>query len=48
MGFLNEALKRPFSEKPYMLIVVGHPADNCQVPKLVHKTYKQVSTWFDK
>ena len=32
MGFLNEALGRPEHEKPYILLVVGHPADNATVP----------------
>jgi nitroreductase len=32
MGFLNAALGRPESEKPYILLVVGHPADHASVP----------------
>ena len=32
MGFLNEALGRPDHEKPYILLVVGHPADDATVP----------------
>lgn len=32
MGFLNEALGRPPEEKPYILLVVGHPADDATVP----------------
>ncbi|NNE92892.1 MAG: nitroreductase family protein [Verrucomicrobiales bacterium] len=34
MGFLNGALGRPASEKPFVLLVVGYPAENCEVPEL--------------
>lgn len=32
MGFLNQALGRPPEEKPYILLVVGHPAADATVP----------------
>lgn len=32
MGFLNRALGRPDEEKAYILLVVGHPADDATVP----------------
>jgi iodotyrosine deiodinase len=32
MAFLNTALGRPADEKPYILLVVGHPAANATVP----------------
>ncbi len=32
MGFLNEVLERPSNEKPYILLVVGHPGANATVP----------------
>jgi nitroreductase len=32
MKFLNGLLGRPASEKPMMIIVVGHPAENATVP----------------
>ncbi len=34
MKFLNEMLGRPKSEKPTMIIAVGHPADNATVPEV--------------
>ncbi|HSM11433.1 MAG TPA: nitroreductase family protein [Lysobacter sp.] len=34
MGFLNEVLGRPRNEMPYLLLVVGHPADDCRVPAI--------------
>jgi iodotyrosine deiodinase len=32
MGFLNEICGRPPSEKPVILLVVGHPKPGCRVP----------------
>lgn len=32
MGFLAEILGRPAHEKPYLLIPIGYPADDCRVP----------------
>jgi len=34
MKFLNGALGRPGSEKPTMIIAVGHPAENAMVPSV--------------
>jgi iodotyrosine deiodinase len=34
MGFLNELTGRPRTEMPYLLLVVGHPADDCRVPAI--------------
>ncbi|MEO6969070.1 MAG: nitroreductase family protein [Rhodanobacteraceae bacterium] len=34
MGFLNEILERPRNEMPYLLLVVGHPAEDCRVPDI--------------
>jgi len=34
MGFLNRILDRPVDEKPFLLLVVGFPADGCRVPRL--------------
>ncbi|MEL6474310.1 MAG: nitroreductase family protein [Pseudomonadota bacterium] len=33
MGFLNEICERPATEKPFVLVVAGHPADDAMVPK---------------
>ncbi len=32
MGFLGEILKRPENERPFLLIPVGYPVDECVVP----------------
>ncbi|MEM1150863.1 MAG: nitroreductase family protein [Pseudomonadota bacterium] len=33
MGFLKELCGRPQSEKPFLILVAGHPADGAMVPK---------------
>lgn len=45
MKFLNELLSRPANERPFLLLVVGFPAENCQVPKLYKKSLPDVSTF---
>jgi nitroreductase len=37
MGFLNKILDRPASEKPFLLLVTGYPAENALVPKITRK-----------
>ncbi len=37
MGFLRQILERPDYERPFLLIPVGYPADDCVVPKLTRK-----------
>lgn len=32
MGFLNKVLERPDNERPFLLIPIGYPADDCTVP----------------
>jgi nitroreductase len=44
MRFLNEILKRPENEKPFLLLVVGFPADKAQVPKIKRKTLNEITT----
>ena len=34
MAFLNDILGRPKNEMPYLLLVVGHPVENCPVPAI--------------
>lgn len=45
MGFLNEICGRPESEKAYILLVAGYPADDCTVPAITKKTLDEVSVW---
>ncbi len=37
MKFLNEILGRPKSERPFLLLVVGYPADDAEVPDIGRK-----------
>ena len=37
MGFLNEILDRPSNETPFLVLVVGYPADDCEVPDIERK-----------
>ncbi|MCK9996648.1 MAG: nitroreductase family protein [Candidatus Krumholzibacteria bacterium] len=37
MGFLNRILERPGSEKPFLLLVTGYPAEGAVVPDITRK-----------
>jgi len=41
MGFLERILKRPKNEKAYLLIPVGFPTENAEVPTLNKKSYNK-------
>jgi nitroreductase len=45
MNFLNTILQRPENERPYLLLVVGYPAEDAVVPEISRKTLEEVSTW---
>jgi nitroreductase len=46
MGFLNEILNRPpDAERPFLLLVVGHPADGARVPAIERKALAAISDW---
>lgn len=47
MGFLNDICARPPSEKPFLLLVTGFPADGCTVPRFggVKKSEDEFSSW---
>lgn len=45
MGFLNQLLGRPENEKPYILLVVGHPAAHCMVPNIRKKSLEQIASF---
>ncbi len=42
MKFLGRILKRPSYERPYLLIPVGYPADDCVVPDLQRKPLEAI------
>lgn len=45
MGFLNELLGRPESERPFLLLVVGYPAEGAVVPELERKPLGEIATF---
>lgn len=45
MGFLNRILGRPATEKPFLLLVVGYPADQVRVPDIRRKPLSKIITW---
>ena len=47
MGFLTEICGRPDHEKPVILLVVGHPADDCRVPAIDRKPFESVAVFVE-
>ena len=45
MGFLNRILGRPQHEKPFLLLVVGHPANSAMVPNISRKSLEEISSF---
>jgi nitroreductase len=45
MGFLNEILGRPQNERPFLLLVVGYPADGAVVPDIERKPLDEIVTF---
>ncbi len=46
MNFLSKVLGRPENEKPFLLIPVGYPAEECWVPDLNRKPIEEVAVWY--
>ncbi|WP_078085271.1 nitroreductase family protein [Microbulbifer mangrovi] len=46
MKFLNTILKRPTSERPYMIVVAGLPAENTEVPAIDKKPLEEIAEFF--
>ena len=45
MGFLNSVLERPSHERPFLLLVVGYPADDAEVPDIARKPLEAIATF---
>lgn len=45
MGFLNELLRRPDNERAFLLLVVGFPAPDAQVPVIAKKPLSDIATF---
>ena len=46
MNFLTKTLKRPINEKPFLLIPVGYPAEECWVPDIQRKDLAAISVFY--
>lgn len=47
MNFLQKVLERPDNERPFLLLPVGYPADDAQVPVIERKELEQMSVWYE-
>ena len=47
MAFLNEILDRPRSERPFLLLVTGYPAEDATVPDISRKPLKEFVSFID-
>ncbi len=47
MKFLNEILGRPKSERPFLLLVTGYPADDAVVPDINRKSLEAFTSFID-
>jgi iodotyrosine deiodinase len=45
MNFLSEILDRPENERPFLLLVVGYPAPDAQVPDIQRKPLDAIATF---
>lgn len=45
MGFLTEILGRPANEKPFLILVVGYPAEDAVVPDIGKKSLEEIATF---
>ena len=45
MGFLNDLLGRPAHERPFLILVVGYPADDATVPSITKKPLEEIATF---
>ncbi len=45
MRFLNEILGRPSRERPFLILVVGYPAERATVPTITKKSLQEIATF---
>ncbi|MEM8981898.1 MAG: nitroreductase family protein [Pseudomonadota bacterium] len=48
MGFLNDILGRPRSERPFLLLVTGYPADDAEVPDIERKQLTAFTSFVER
>ncbi len=46
MNFLQKVLERPENERPFLLIPVGYPTEDAEVPKLSRKELNEISVFY--
>jgi iodotyrosine deiodinase len=47
MKFLNNILDRPVSDRPFLLLVTGYPADDAMVPDIGRKSLDEYVSFVD-
>jgi nitroreductase len=47
MAFLNEILERPKNEHPFLLLTVGYPAEEAQVPDITKKGLEEIAVFVE-
>lgn len=47
MKFLNEVLDRPDNERPFLVLVVGYPAEGATVPDIRKKSLEEISLFLE-
>jgi nitroreductase len=45
MGFLSKVLGRPPNERPFLILVVGYPADDVKVPVITKKRLDEIASF---
>lgn len=46
MRFLSDILDRPDNERPFLLLVVGYPANEATVPAIAKKPLTDIATFY--
>ncbi len=47
MKFLNDVLDRPANERPFLILVVGYPAEGVMVPEITKKPIEEIATFIE-
>lgn len=45
MNFLSEILGRPANERPFLILVVGYPAEGVMLPNITKKSLEEIATF---
>ncbi len=47
MNFLSKVLERPANERAFLLLPVGYPATDAEVPVISRKGLGDMSVWYE-